>query len=272
MKQLSDWHMHTSFSSDSKASIDTMAQRAVALGLSSVCFTDHNDYDYPEYYEDGTMQFQLDISRYIKAAAAAQKKYDGQLKIYIGVEQGLQPHLHEKINNFDSDKQLDFIIGSSHLVDGADPYYPKYWDSHEPAASINRYFDYILENLAVCHNFDVYGHLDYIIRYAPGQDSNYNWENYKERIDAILKMLIYKGKGIEINTGGLKYGLKETNPAYGILKRYKNLGGEIITIGSDAHKPEHLAYDFNLIPDILKNAGFDYYTIFIKRQPHFIKL
>lgn len=272
MNSLGDWHIHTSFSSDSDASIDAMAEQAISLGLNSICFTDHNDYEYPEYYEDGTMQFQLDTCNYIKAVAAAKEKYKDKIQIYTGVEQGLQPHLHERINNFDCDLQLDFIIGSSHLVDGADPYYPKYWNLHEPATSINRYFDYILENLSVCHNFDVYGHLDYIIRYAPGQDSNYNWHTYQDRIDAILKTLIESGKGIEVNTGGLKYGLKETNPAYGILKRYKELGGEIITIGSDGHKPEHLAYDFNLIPDILKNAGFDYYTIFKKRKPHFIKL
>lgn len=272
MKRLSDWHVHTSFSSDSESSIDSMAQKAIQLGLNSICFTDHNDYDYPEYSEDGKMLFQLDVNNYIQAVAAAKDKYSRQINIYTGVEQGLQPHLQDIINTFDSDQQLDFIIGSSHMTYGSDPYYPEFWNNREAAASINSYFNYILENLSVIHNFDVYGHLDYIIRYAPNQDADYNWLDYRECIDIILKTLIENGKGIEINTGGLKYGLRETNPAFGILHRYKELGGEIITIGSDAHKPEHLAYDFRLIPDILQNAGFNYYTIFKKRRPEFIKL
>ena len=87
-----------------------------------------------------------------------------------------------------------------------------------------------------------------------------------------MKLLISKGKGIEINTGGFKYGLGHPNPTEEILARYRELGGEIITIGADAHAPEHVAFDFEKIPDILKNAGFDYFTVFKKRKPEFIKL
>lgn len=265
-----DWHVHTTFSSDSECPMDAMIQQAIHLGLTSICITDHNDYDYPEYEEDGTMMFQLNMNAYIAAVAAVKEKYAGQIDIYTGVEQGLQPHLNERINSFNY--PLDFIIGSSHLVNSADPYYPEFWEGRDSNEIITQYFDSILENLSVCTNFDVYGHLDYIIRYAPNQDTNYDWTHYQEHIDNILKTLIQSGKGIEINTGGLKYGLKETNPCYGILHRYHELGGEIITIGSDAHKSEHLAYDFHLIPDILKNAGFNYYTIFKNRKHKFIKL
>lgn len=272
MITLGDWHVHTAFSSDSVSPLSAMIEQAISLGLSSICITDHNDYDYPEFDQDGNMLFQLDLLSYINTISAVKEQYADKIRIYTGIEQGLQPHLSEKINSFDSTHKLDFIIGSSHLIDHADPYYPKFWESHTNTESINRYFDYILENLRSCTNFDVYGHLDYVIRYAPNQDADYNWHMYADRIDTILKTLIEAGKGIEVNTGGLRYGLKETNPCYGILQRYHQLGGEIITIGSDAHKPEQMAFDFAKLPEILNTAGFRYYTIFEKRKPAFIKL
>ena len=87
-----------------------------------------------------------------------------------------------------------------------------------------------------------------------------------------LKVLISKNIGLELNTAGLKYGLSFAHPQVEVLKRYRELGGEIITVGSDGHKPEHLAYDFHKVPDILEEAGFSYYTIFKNRKPEFIKL
>ena len=95
---------------------------------------------------------------------------------------------------------------------------------------------------------------------------------YSDVIDEILRLLIEKGKGIEINTGGFKYGLGHPNPCEEILARYRELGGEIITIGADAHKPEHVAFDFAKVPSILKDSGFDYFTVFRERKPEFVKI
>ena len=88
----------------------------------------------------------------------------------------------------------------------------------------------------------------------------------------ILKYLIEHGKGIELNTAGLKYGLPYAHPHTDVLKRYRELGGEIITVGADAHKPEHVAYDFHKVPEILKSCGFRYYTEFVQRKTLFKKL
>ena len=130
----------------------------------------------------------------------------------------------------------------------------------------------ILENIKKFSNFDVYGHLDYVVRYGPNKDKEYTYEKYKDILDSILKLLIEKGKGIEINTGGVKSGLKELHPCTSIVKRYRELGGEIITIGSDAHTPEHIASHFNRAEEVLKECGFKYYTIFEKRVAEFKKL
>ena len=270
MSNLSDFHIHTCFSSDSDENPENIIRQAVTLGLSSICFTDHNDFDFP--LEDGKVIFLVDFDKYHTYFEKLREKYRNQLDIYIGIEQGLQKCCKDKVNSYDPDKYLDFIIGSSHLVDGSDPYYKDFWNGRSTMETIMKYFESILENLKCCHNFDVYGHIDYIIRYAPGQNADYDWKDYQDVIDDILKTLIHNGKGIEINTAGLKYGLKDPNPCFGIVKRYRQLGGEIITTGSDAHKAEHLAYNFNIIHDFLREAGFKYYTIFKKRKPEFIAL
>ena len=164
------------------------------------------------------------------------------------------------------------MIGSSHVMHGVDPYYPAYWENHTEEEGYQEYFESILENIAVFDGFDVYGHIDYVVRYGPNKNASYSYQKYADIIDEILKALIIKGKGIEINTGGFKYGLGHPNPTEDIIKRYHELGGEIITIGADAHQPEHVAFDFEKVPSILKEAGFTHYTVFKNRKPEFIPI
>ena len=267
---LSDYHLHCRFSSDSEAAPEDMIKQAVSLGLKHICFTDHNDFDYPP--ENGEILFQLNFDSYFEEISMLREKYNNIIDINIGVEQGLQPHLSERTDKYDSLQQLDFIIGSTHIVDGADPYYPSFWQERSPKECIVQYFENIYKCVCCCNNFDVYGHLDYIIRYAPEKDTNYNPSAYSDIIDEILKKLIDNGKGIEINTAGLKYGLKEANPCLSIIRRYRELGGEIITTGSDAHRPADMAYSFEVLSSLLEKGGFSYYTIFRNRKPYFIKL
>ena len=127
-------------------------------------------------------------------------------------------------------------------------------------------------NIENNQNFDVLGHIDYVVRYGKYREKEYSYEKYAYWLDEILKKIISYGKGIELNTSGLKYGLPFAHPTLEVLKRYKKLGGEILTVGSDAHRPEHLAYDFHKVNDILGEAGFEYYTEFKERKPVFCKL
>ena len=111
-----------------------------------------------------------------------------------------------------------------------------------------------------------------MVRYGPNTNRFYSYTAYCDILDEILKVLITKGIGLECNTAGFKYGLGHPNPTEDILIRYRELGGEILTLGSDGHAPEHLAYDFNKIGTLLQNCGFRYYTIFQNRKPKFLKL
>jgi histidinol-phosphatase (PHP family) len=170
---------------------------------------------------------------------------------------------------------FDFVLGSSHIVDRMDPYVLEYWENRTIYDSIHRYFESIIECCRLFQGFHIYGHIDYVIRYVPGYKEvkyDYNYSDYADILDEVLKTILAYGKGIEINTAGLKYGLGYAHPKIEVLKRYRELGGELITIGSDGHKPEHLAYDFQLIPDLLKSLGFKYYATFEQGKPIYEKL
>lgn len=263
-----DTHMHTHHSGDSEAPMEAMIHSAMEKGLVGICFTDHFDYDYP----DDPALFLLDFPSYIKEVRLFQQKYADVFPIRLGVEIGLQPHIAETNRQAVCTHPFDFVIGSSHVVHGTDPYYPAYYEGRPETTAYREYFESILENLQVYSDFDVYGHIDYVVRYGPNRNQFYSYEAYAEVIDEILRTLISMGKGIEINTAGFKYGLGHPNPTEAILARYRELGGEILTIGADAHAPEHVAYDFAKVPQILKNAGFSYYTVFTGRKPAFFPL
>lgn len=267
-----DYHTHSSFSTDSQIPMEDMIKRAISLGLTTICFTDHMDYDFP-YGNEGTFTFSP-IS-YVSCIKELQELYKNQICICMGIELGMQPHLVTKCQELIYTYPFDFVICSSHLVNGIDPYNKEFWtDSSEKSIkdSITSYFQSIIDNLLVYTDFDVYGHLDYIIRYIPCKSFAYHTSDYWDLIDVILKRILSIQKGIEINTAGYKYGLEEPNPTTTIIKRYLELGGEIITIGSDGHCPEHLAYAFDKAETLLSSLGVKYYTIFKDRKPEWIPI
>ncbi len=259
-----DTHMHSQFSSDSKAPQETMIQEAIRQGLPGICFTDHLDIDYPE---DADL-FLLDLPNYAASVAALRERYAGRIDVRFGIELGLQPHLAPLHADILSQYDFDFVIGSSHVVHGHDPYFPAFYEGRAEEECYREYFSSILENIRAFDGFDVYGHLDYVVRYGPNKNAHYSYERYRDVIDEILRLLIEKGKGLEVNTGGFKYGLGHPNPTEEILARYRELGGEIVTVGADAHAPEHIGFDFDRVPGILRQAGFSHYTVFEKRKPH----
>ncbi len=264
-----DTHMHTHFSVDSEADTLEMIEASMDAGLGGICFTDHLDL---EKTQTAPALFPLDLPAYFKEMEGFCRQFDGRLPIRIGVEIGLQPYLEGLLPKIIREYPFDFVIGSSHWVNGEDPYYPEYFVGKIEDEAYREYFESILENLALFDCFDVYGHLDYIVRYGPNTNRYYSYEKFADVIDEILQILIQRGKGIEINTGGFKYGLGHPNPTEAIIRRYREMGGEIITIGADAHKPEHVAFDFGKVTGILKDAGFRYFTVFSGRKPSFYPL
>ncbi|MCH5266702.1 MAG: histidinol-phosphatase HisJ family protein [Lachnospiraceae bacterium] len=278
---LSDNHVHTDFSSDSEAPLERVLSQASRSGLRSICITDHMDYDFPDL--GNGMTFVFEPEPYLTALAKARGRYP-DLEIRQGVELGLKESALPQAISLVENYPFDFVIGSTHLVDNQDPYFETFWAGYEEPDGIRRYYESILENLSLDFDFDVYGHLDYILRYTPTMrklgDETCAKEHYLEEctnrymdvIEEILRVLISQGRGIEINTAGWKYGLGHPHPHEKILTLYRELSGEIISVGSDAHQAEHLGYSFEQVPTLLLQCGFRYYTEFCNRKPRMIPL
>lgn len=273
-----DMHMHTWFSTDSEACPCDMADEAVRKGLKTICFTDHFDKDDLEWGEEGI----FDMDAYFVEMQKLQEEYAGKLNIRIGIELGLRTYLKDYYEELTKKYPFDFVIGSVHNVpykkdaEGnilyTDPAAEKLFTDRTDKEAYRLMMETTLENVRTSECFQTLGHLDYVVRYGKSREKEYSYTDYADIIDEILKLLIEKEKGLEVNSAGLKYGLPFAHPHPDVLKRYRELGGEIITIGADAHKPEHIAYDFARAEEILKSCGFKYYTEFFEQKPVFKQL
>lgn len=267
---ISDFHIHTHFSSDCQVNPEEYVERAISLGMKEICFTDHVDFDYPK--ENGQEMFKVDVDRYFSELTELKEKYADNLKIKIGIELGVNPSIYEQNKQFVESHPFDFVIGSSHIVGGIDPYSPAYWENRPIDDGIMAYYEAILRNVTFYNDYDVYGHLDYVRRYVRDKSYVYNDSKFYDITEMILKNIISKGHGIELNTRGLQQGFTPYIPTIAILERYKKLGGEIVTIGSDSHNIRNLGYGFKTAKDILINSGFKYFTSFENRKPTFVPL
>ena len=264
----SDCHLHTEFSGDCETPVREQIETAIALGMKELCITDHHDYD----AECSDTDFTLDVEHYLPALKKYQEEYQDRINLLIGIEFGLQPHLTDYEQDFFSRYNFDFVIGSTHFIDNADPYCPCFFEGRSEQDAYSRYFEVQAENIRRFRHYDSAGHLDYIFRYGPDQNRNFRYSIYADYLDDILKTLISRGKGLECNTAGLRKGLGQPNPHLDIIRRYRELGGEIITLGSDAHVSRDIGYRFEEAGKLLTDCGFSYYTTFHNQKPVFHKL
>lgn len=275
MSIIADCHLHTSFSGDSTARIETQILSGLEHGLKYMCFTDHYDPEFP--YENvpdvapGT--FELDYPAYRAEFLRMKEKYEGKIELRFGIELGLQARLSGYLSQYVSERpELDFIIGSNHLCGGTDPYYPDFLENRTEEEALNLYLEESLANIQSFSDIDSCGHLDYVTRYLPHRDLLYTYSAFADRIDPILCELISHGIALEVNTAPLLKGIRYFNPLPDILTRYREMGGELITIGSDAHVPGKIAGRFDETADILRSLGFDHYAVYKERKPQMLPL
>lgn len=273
MAIIADSHVHSAFSGDSDAKMEDMVLKAIDMGLKYITFTEHQDFDFVYTENETAGMFEVNTDQYLYDLLILREKYAKKITVNFGIELGMQTDIARKNAIYAKSHDFDFIIASSHLCNGKDPYLQEqFFGGRDEKEAYHEYFAYILECIKTCRAFDVYGHLDYVFRYGPTKIANYNFDEYKDDIDAILKMLIQNEKGIEVNTSGYDYGMNNPHPNKDILLRYKELGGEIITIGSDAHKVEDVGRHFKKAEELLKECGFTYYSVFDGRMPEFFNI
>lgn len=263
-----DYHMHSNFSDDSDARMEDMIKSSIDKGLTHIAITDHVDFLYP----DPNFPFMIDYNEYKDAVYELKEKYDKKIDISFGVEMGFQPSAEKLIKDYLDENFFDFVIGSTHCVAGLEMYGDSFYKGKTKEEAYREYFEDVLNSVKAYPVFNVYGHLDYVNRYGGYSDNSLSYFDYKDVIDEILKELISRGKGLDLNTSGYRYKIGYAHPQKEILKAYKAFGGEIITTGSDAHKPQDVAADFDLAYALLEEIGFKYVTVFKDKKPQFIKI
>lgn len=267
-----DYHMHTTFSDDAVMDPEEGVVTAINRGFKEIAITDHGEFNV--WRPGDTFQDDIfDIDEYMSVIGGLKEKYKDRIDIKIGLEVGLQKEEKERIDKFVKENDFDFVIGSSHTVNKIDLYFKKLYEGQNKEKAYEQYFNEVLEIVKVVDSYNVYGHLDLVTRYALGQYDDVALTNIEmDMVREILKEIIHKGRGIEVNTSGFRYGLNTLNPNVDILKLYRELGGEIITVGSDAHSKEHIGYKVSETYDLLRNLGYKYISTFEKMMPTFIKL
>ena len=257
-----DFHIHSDFSMDCRFLMEEMVAEAINKNMKSICFTDHIDFDLTE----NGLDFVFRPKDYFKKIKQMKYKYMNEIEILAGVEIGMQPHLKGRYREFLKDNLFDFIIMSVHSINKTDIYADDFIKGKEPLEALCIYYEYLYRSIEIFDDFDVVGHLDYIDRYFEDFSILPDFKEYRLHIEKILKLIIHRGKGIEINTAGMKHGLGYYHPKNEILTLYRDLGGEIITIGSDAHSPEYIGYEYKEAEKLLSKLGFKYIYIFKERK------
>lgn len=268
-----DYHVHTDFSDDSVYPMEQVVKGAIAMGIDEICFTDHVDYGIKEDWDSpnpiiyrGTEPLaNVDYPVYISKINSFQSIYDTQITIKTGLEFGIQVHTIPQYEALFAKYPFDFIILSIHQVEDKEFWTQDFQRGKTQKEYNERYYEEMYNVVKTYKHYSVLGHMDLISRYDPC--GIYPFKNLKPIVSEILKIIIRDGKGLELNTSYHRYGLKDTTPSVDILKLYREMGGEIITIGSDSHKPEHLGAYVSEAKELLKNLGYSYFCTYEKMQP-----
>lgn len=259
-----DYHMHSQVSFDGHDTGAQMAQAAKNAGLKEICFTDHMDYVRGAEKQEMVFSFE-DYA----------KEYDALeipgLKIRRGVEYGLYNDNQVQMKQDLARRNYDFVLGSIHFVDDVDVYFPEYWAGKTVFQAQRRYFEVMLECVQAHSDFDVLSHMTYLhkSRCCPVK-TPLPYADHREIIDEILRILVSKGKGLELNTSGMdRCGGFLPTPDY--FRRFRELGGQIVTIGSDSHGSSRVGqYSFQAC-QVLREI-FGHVCTFENREPVFHKL
>ena len=259
-----DYHMHSVVSFDGHDAPEDMVRAAVAAGLKEICFTDHID-----YFAD------VEVQEWVFDTKVYNDAYDHlehpALKIRRGLEFGIKPYNAPQLREDLKRRHFDFVLGSVHFVDEKDVYYQEFWDGLTVPQAERRYLEETLACVTAHDDFDVLGHLTYISKArANPAPRPVPMEEHRELIDEILRVLAQKGKGMEINTSGVDR-CGDFLPYEPYFRRFKELGGQIVTVGSDAHTASRVGQYSHRACELLKDI-FGYVCTFENREPVFHKL
>ncbi len=277
---LADYHVHTIYSDDSEYPMEAVVRDAIAMGLEEICFTDHVDYGIKRDWDDPRgIEYRcggpgepaseplanVDYPRYVSQIQALQEKYRGKLEIRMGMEFGMQVHTIAQYESLFARYPFDFILLSVHQVEDREFWNQDFQRGRTQQEYVMRYYEEVLALVRKYHHYSVLGHLDLIARYD--EAGIYPFEKLRPILTEILQTVIADGKGIEVNTSSHRYGLEDLTPSRDILRLYRQLGGRVLTIGSDSHKKEHLGAYLRETKEELLQLGFEQYCTYNRMEP-----
>lgn len=282
-----DYHLHCEFSDDSRERMEAQIERGIEIGLDEMCFTDHVDYGIKKDWSEGNIEWRggdsmssgiagkdplanVNYPEYFSKLDRMKETYKGQIMIRKGLEFGIQTitvdpfrKLYETYRD-----ELDFVLLSIHQVNNLEFWTQDFQRGKTQKEYNEEYYREMYNVQKVFKDYSVLAHLDLIVRYD--EKGIYPFENVRDMVAEILKLAIADGKGIELNTSSWKYGLADTQPCREILRLYKDLGGKILTIGSDAHNTKQLGDHLDEGMKILRDEiGFREICTFEKMTPIF---
>ncbi len=255
---LADYHVHTQFSDDSETPMEDAVLHAIAVGLGEICFTEHIDYGVKT-------DLNCDCEAYLKEVRRCRDLYGDRIRIRLGMEFGIQTHTIPLFQETFDRYPFDFIILSCHQVEDQEFWTYEFQNGKSQEEYNRRYYEEILNVVKNYDDYSILGHLDMICRYD--RAGIYPFEKIKDLVEEILRLVIAKGRGIEVNTSCYRYKLPDLTPSRDILRLYRKLGGEIITIGSDAHTIPWIGWETKGTQEELKKLGFESVYTFEKMKP-----
>ena len=269
---LTDTHTHlVGFSSDGRQTADQLLIQAARENLAGICVTDH--YEKDVFYTPGVEEI-FSLSDYFTQLEPLRRKTAARPPhLYLGIELGYMPQLAADYLKLVRQWPFDQVILSLHILDGEDPYADQSIYRDGQTSLYQRYLERLGDMIIVIPDHDIVGHFDYICRYAPYSDRKMRYAMMPQAFDNFFRIMIKNEKCLEINSGTIAkllavgYEGFDAWPDPQILLAYQKLGGFRISLGSDAHYPEHIARFLCEGSQWLKQLGFTHLTHYVNRQP-----
>ena len=266
---LPDYHVHTLYSPDSKMPPEEAIRAAIASGVTELCFTEHMDLGHHMEMYDKTPDF----DEMEKTISELKEKYPN-IHIGKGIEVGYISDTVEQTTEVLAKQNFDYVLLSTHCVDGLDCGLPESKRGQDKITAYKRYLETVYESVAddrITEYYDCVSHIGYIAKGLHYEDNTFSYELFPELFDKILCEIIKKGKGIEVNTSGIDRG-GHVIPHPSVIRRYHELGGRFITIGSDAHRFQNVGAYIKDAVAVIVEAGFEEITLFHNRLPQMIRI
>ena len=257
---LFDNHNHSQFSFDGgRTSVEASARAAIAAGLKGICFSDHCDHYVPPMkaaFEQIRPEY-FNVPEQQEEITRVQNMLGDGIRILKGIEIGMYEECHEQIRKVLNDNSFDQVLASVHYIDKTDPYYGGYYEGKDWKEAYGGYLETIYREMTWLKDFDIMGHYDYIVRYARYPQTSIRYRDFSDIFDEMFRYLIHEGKALEINTKSYEgHRGRIVGLDHDVLIRYREMGGEIISLGSDSHEPSRVGAGFPHHTALLKSLGF----------------